>query len=272
MTSTTFFLFTLTDNGIRRTPSFDRTLEQIDNKLLSLQTPAGTIMRWGDISGGANFESDQVSGTLTLRGGPLNLGGQQIKQLLPEKTSGDPSSPTEGEVYYNTAAQEWRGYNGTTWEVLNAGGGGGSSDIPVTHITVSIAGGGLNFVTAAITGWFNDGTLKYMAVRRTAGAAESIRVTMFATAADAAADTDGVDIMADFGAGIPLTTAGNPSDWVKGPLVDAGSSALFVPSLYEDKDSTSSLHLRIYNSDPDGADSGTFELRFVGEASTIVLT
>ena len=138
------------------------------------------------------------------------------------------------------------------------------ADIQVNHTTASIPGGGSNDEKVSLSGWFNDGTLKYMAIRRTAGTGTQVLVEMYANASDLATLTNGKQIIGQFGSGINVD-----ANWTKGPLFGGGSSDLFIPLNYEDEDGGSQLHFRVLNQD--GSNAGTYELRFVGEPSSISL-
>lgn len=54
----------------------------------------------------------------------LDLGGNEILNVLLQKLASDPSSPVAGRIYYNTTFDTVRYYNGTVWVELTAGTGG----------------------------------------------------------------------------------------------------------------------------------------------------
>lgn len=45
----------------------------------------------------------------------LNLNGNQLKGVVVEKLETAPSSPVEGQIYYNTTTKKFMYYNGTSW-------------------------------------------------------------------------------------------------------------------------------------------------------------
>jgi len=72
---------------------------------------------------GVYGQSDSFIGVRALSntGTPLSIAGNSTKghyQLNTGITS-DPSSPSEGMVYYNSSTKKFRGYNGTTWTDFN---------------------------------------------------------------------------------------------------------------------------------------------------------
>ena len=50
-----------------------------------------------------------------------------LTPVVPPSLSSDPSGAVAGAIYYNTAVNSLKFYDGTTWSLIGAGGGGGSN-------------------------------------------------------------------------------------------------------------------------------------------------
>lgn len=75
----------------------------------------------GLFRGGSSILSFATAGVEALRIDAtqnLDLLQHQAKQLVVHLLSSDPSSPTEGQIWYRTDLHQWFGYNGTTNVVL----------------------------------------------------------------------------------------------------------------------------------------------------------
>lgn len=49
-----------------------------------------------------------------------------LTPVTPPSLASDPASGVTGAIYYNTTANALKFYNGTAWQLISAGGGGGS--------------------------------------------------------------------------------------------------------------------------------------------------
>lgn len=60
----------------------------------------------------------------------LNLAQNELQNAVIQRLSSDPSTPVEGQVYYNTTTDRLRTYDGASW--VEYGTGGGSGDVSQT--------------------------------------------------------------------------------------------------------------------------------------------
>lgn len=67
----------------------------------------------------------------------LNLAQNELQNTVIQRLGSDPGSPVEGQIYYNTATDRIRTYNGASWVEYGTGGGGGD----VTQASASGASG-----------------------------------------------------------------------------------------------------------------------------------
>lgn len=99
MAKTTNYGIPLIDEGAQdwKTP-FDQILEAVDRTLAVNQKPSTTSLKWGDVTNGLYLESN----ALGLQSyGPLNMGGNQVQNLVLHTVSQLPASGTAGQILYN---------------------------------------------------------------------------------------------------------------------------------------------------------------------------
>jgi hypothetical protein len=144
----------------------------------------------------------------------INLSKNELQNAVIQNLASDPSSPVEGQVYYNTVTKKKRTYNGTTWDedsaatgnvtksanasaanVIQVSGGadktiadftsaGGLLKVSTTGVA-SIATAGTDYVTGASTNTFTNKTFD---ATGTGNALSNVNTTHFASGV---IDTDG---------------------------------------------------------------------------------
>ena len=67
----------------------------------------------------------------------LDLNQNELQNAVVQVLSANPSSPTTGQIYYNSSSNVLRYYDGTTWEDLAAGSGGETNQNAFSTIAVS---------------------------------------------------------------------------------------------------------------------------------------
>ncbi|MDV7992064.1 hypothetical protein [Rhodococcus sp. IEGM 1374] len=55
----------------------------------------------------------------------IDLAKNSLNNARVQNLASDPSSPVKGQVYFNTTSNKFRVYNGTTWDEMGTGSGGG---------------------------------------------------------------------------------------------------------------------------------------------------
>lgn len=78
---------------------------------------------------------------------PIDLGKLELLNARMQQLSSDPSSPVEGQVYWNTTAHTFKAWDGTTWQTFSFGSGSGT----VTTVSVASANGFAGSVATATT-------------------------------------------------------------------------------------------------------------------------
>lgn len=68
----------------------------------------------------------------------IDLGRNSILNAVVQNLATDPTTPIKGLIYYNTASDQYKGWNGTAWEVL--GGGTGYTHPSFTPLTPTLTG------------------------------------------------------------------------------------------------------------------------------------
>lgn len=133
------------------------------------------------------------------------------------------------------------------WEAAPAG----SSPATVTFTTGAIAGGGAGEETGNTSVSSSHIVVLQVAMRRTAGAADTAQLILYS---DDAHSADAQPIIGSAFSGVAVG-----ADWVYGPMFESGSTVpLVVP--YVDGDGTGELHWKVTNKDFDGADAGTYQV------------
>src|SRR4051794_14889154 len=68
---------------------------------------------------------------------PIDLGKLELLNAAVQVLGTDPSSPVEGQVYYNSTSKKLRQYNGTAWIEYNTG--SGITNLAATQATAQVA-------------------------------------------------------------------------------------------------------------------------------------
>ena len=68
----------------------------------------------------------------------IDLTKHELLNAVVQRLPSDPSSPAEGQVYYNTASKKLRQYNGTSWVEYGEGGGTGSTNLSATRTSTQV--------------------------------------------------------------------------------------------------------------------------------------
>lgn len=69
----------------------------------------------------------------------VNLNKHELQNAVIQNLAADPSSPVEGQVYYNTVSKKKRTFNGTTWDEDGVGSGSGDVVGPASSIDSELA-------------------------------------------------------------------------------------------------------------------------------------
>jgi hypothetical protein len=84
----------------------------------------------------------------------IDLTQSELQNAKIQNLASAPSSPVEGQVYYNTTDKNTYVWNGTTWDDLTATGGGGGALTDLTDVTIS-APAEWEFLQKSSTDWVN---------------------------------------------------------------------------------------------------------------------
>lgn len=76
----------------------------------TFQYPEAFNVNWGPSA--TNWAIAMTSGVIQTSGGAM------LGAFRPQKGTSNPTSPTEGDLFYRTDTHKLQYYNGTTWTVL----------------------------------------------------------------------------------------------------------------------------------------------------------
>ena len=227
-----------------------------------------------------NGERFTITGTVNTSQVQLRtVGSSTDAPLRIGSVGGDPSSPSNGDIVYNSSTNKFRCYENGAWtNCITAGGGGGStvwSDLinPVAGLSLSMGANATAFTWNAATGAANllsladtnanTGTGYVLSVNTgTTSAAKPARITARGTLNGVEMTVTGV--LQPLGTGQILATPGGTTNSCQynngGGLIDGASNCLFDPS-------SSRLTLGTVSSQ-----SGTVALRNSSNANLTILT
>lgn len=69
----------------------------------------------------------------------IDLVKNSLNNAVIQNLASDPSTPVEGQIYYNTVSKKLRQYNGSTWTEYGSGGGSGDVVGPASSVDGEIA-------------------------------------------------------------------------------------------------------------------------------------